>query len=221
MVNCIPDLLPQSGSQVFPFYTYNKDGTNRKENITDWALKQFRSHYGDQSISKWDIFYYVYAALHDPVYREKYAEALKRDLPKIPYHPAFREWSARGKRLSDLHIGYEQLPGYPLDREVKAGASLKGLYRVEKLVISKDRTAIQVNKHLMLKGIPAEVWDYKLGNKSALEWVVDQYQVRGESDPNREDDPEYIVRLIEQVVQVSVETVALVHSIAPLQEKMG
>jgi predicted helicase len=209
MVNCIPDLLPQSGSQVFPFYTYHKDGSNRRENITDWALKQFQAHYADPSITKWDIFYYVYAALHDPAYREKYAEALNRDLPKLPYHSQFHERAAVGRRLSELHIGYESVAEYPLKWEESGKGGLRDLYRVKKMTISRDRTAIQVNDHLRLSGIPPEAWAYKLGNKSALEWVIDQYQVKDDSDPNREDDPEYIVRLIGRVVRVSVETVEL------------
>jgi hypothetical protein len=85
VVNTIPDALPQSGSRCFPFYTYAEDGTNRRENITDWALEQFRSHYGDPSITKWDIFHYVYAVLHHPEYRERYAANLRRELPRIPF----------------------------------------------------------------------------------------------------------------------------------------
>src|SRR5262249_52781823 len=87
MVDIIPDLLPQSGSQCFPFYTYDEDGSNRRENITDWALEQFRAHYNDTNISKWDIFHYVYAVLHHPQYRETYAANLKRELPRIPFTP--------------------------------------------------------------------------------------------------------------------------------------
>jgi hypothetical protein len=60
-------------------------GTNRRENITDWALEQFRSRYGDTSITKWDIFHYIYAVLHDPEYRERYAANLRRELPRIPF----------------------------------------------------------------------------------------------------------------------------------------
>ena len=74
-------------TQCFPFYIYDEDGTNRRENITDWALTQFRTHYGDESISKWDIFYYVYGILHHPGYREKFADNLKRELPRIPFAP--------------------------------------------------------------------------------------------------------------------------------------
>ena len=75
--------------QCFPFYTYDEDGSNRRENITDWALSQFRSHYNDPAISKWDIFYYVYGLLHHPGYRElRYALDLKRNLPRIPFAPS-------------------------------------------------------------------------------------------------------------------------------------
>ena len=66
MANQILDLLPQSGSQCFPFYTYNEDGTNRQENITDWALAEFRTHYNDDTITKWDIFHYNYALCTTP-----------------------------------------------------------------------------------------------------------------------------------------------------------
>ena len=84
MVDKIPEALPQGASQCFPFYTYNEDGTNRRENITDWALTEFQTHYRDDTITKWDIFHYTYGLLHHPDYREKYQENLKRDLPHIP-----------------------------------------------------------------------------------------------------------------------------------------
>jgi predicted helicase len=88
LIHQIPDLLPQNGSQCFPLYTYAEDGTNRRENITDWALEQFRSRYNDPSLSKWDIFHYVYAVLHHPEYRERYAANLRRELPRIPFASA-------------------------------------------------------------------------------------------------------------------------------------
>ena len=79
------DILEKT--QCFPFYTYDEDGTNRRENITDWALEQFRWHYEDDSITKWDIFHYVYGLLHHPDYRERYQANLKRELPRIPFAP--------------------------------------------------------------------------------------------------------------------------------------
>ena len=83
----VVDLLPVSGSQCFPFYVYDEDGSNRRENVTDWALKLFRDHYKDEKIGKWDIFYYVYGVLHHPGYRAKFADNLKRELPRIPLAP--------------------------------------------------------------------------------------------------------------------------------------
>ncbi len=100
--------------QCFPFYVYNEDGTNQRENITDWALEHFRKHYGDNKITKWDIFYYVYGVLHHPQYRAKYAENLKRELPRIPLAKDFWGFSKAGKELARLHIEYEKLQPYPL-----------------------------------------------------------------------------------------------------------
>jgi len=93
ITNMIADAHLTSDSQCFPFYAYDSDGTNRRENITDWALAQFRAQYADAMISKWDIFYYVYGLLHHPGYREKFADALKRELPRIPYAPEFKAFA--------------------------------------------------------------------------------------------------------------------------------
>jgi predicted helicase len=227
--------------QCFPFYTYSTDGTNRRENITDWALKQFQSKYGEQ-VTKWDIFHYVYALLHHPQYRERYAENLKRDLPHIPLlHNGggykddlasdevgndqsllavdlFRHCVHIGQQLMDLHLHYEQAKEYPL--EWVENESIPFSYHVEKMKLTPDKTAVIVNKSLTLAGVPQECFQYRLGNRSALEWVIDQYQVSKdkrsgiESDPNNLDDEQYIVRLVGKVVTVSVETVKLVNELA-------
>ncbi|HLM58680.1 MAG TPA: type ISP restriction/modification enzyme, partial [Pyrinomonadaceae bacterium] len=220
MVNHIPDLLPQGGSQCFPFYIYDEDGTNRRENVTDWALGRFREQYGDKKISKWDIFHYVYAVLHHPVYRERYAANLKRELPRIPFAPDFRAFAAAGAKLADLHVNYERQPEYPLERVENPAAALD--WRVERMRLSKDRRTVVYNDFLTLSGVPEEVFDYRLGNRSALEWVIDQYQVTTDrrsqitNDPNRPDDPQYILRLVGQVVQVSLETVKIVRQLPEL-----
>ncbi len=215
MAGHVVDLLPQGGSQCFPFYTYAEDGTNRRENITDWALEQFRTHYKDDKITKWDIFYYVYGVLHHPGYREKFADNLKRELPRIPVAPDFRAFSTAGQELARLHLDYEKLEPYPLKFIETAGVPVS--YKVEdKMRLSKDKTTLRVNPSLTLSGIPPEVFKYRLGNRSALEWVIDQYQVTEDkrskirSDPNRPDDEEYIIRLVGQVVGVSLETVRIV-----------
>ena len=215
MSNCIPNLnFYNTPQQSFPFYTYDEDGTNRRENITGWTLQSFRSQYQDESISKWDVFHYVYAVLHHPDYRETYQANLKRDLPRIPFLLDFRDYVKTGRRLGDIHVSYEDQPGYRLDLIEKPGLSLD--WRVEKMKLSKDKTQIRYNELITLAGIPPEAFDYRLGNRSALAWVIDQYRIKTDkrsgitNDPNRPNDPQYIVKLIGKVISVSLETVKLV-----------
>jgi predicted helicase len=208
-------------TQCFPFYTYDEDGSHRQENLTDWALAQFRQHYQDEALTKWDVFYYVYALLHHPAYRQTYAANLKRELPRIPFAPVFHPFVEAGRRLAEIHVGYEAQPEYPLtwleNEEAKLG------YRVEKMRLSRDKTQLRVNDFLTLAGIPPRALDYRLGNRSALEWVVDRYRVRTDkrsgivNDPNRLDEPQYIVRLVGQVITVSLETVEIVESLLAWQ----
>ena len=212
----IPNLTLTSidGSQCFPFYTYDEDGSNRRENITDWALARFRAQYQDETISKWDIFHYVYGLLHHPGYRERYQANLKRELPRLPFAPDFHAFAAAGARLAEVHVGYEEMPPYALDEIETPGQTLS--YRVEKMRLSKGRTQIRYNDFLALGGVPAEAFDYRLGNRSALEWVIDQYRVKTDkrsgivNDPNRADDSRYIVNLVGRVIAVSLETVEIV-----------
>ena len=221
MVNQFPDRLPQGGSQCFPFYTYDEDGTNRQENVTDWALAQFRTHYRDNTITKWDIFHYNYGILHHPDYREKYAANLRRDLPHIPFTNDFWGFAKAGARLADLHVNYEFQPEYGglkfiQNRDVPLN------WRVEKMKLSKDKTSLIYNNFLTIKGIPIKAFDYRLGTRSALEWVIDQYRVKTDkrsgivNNPNRADDPQYIVKLIGKVITVSLETVNIVNGLPAL-----
>ena len=222
MVNQLADQLPQGGSQCFPFYIYDEDGTNRRENITDWALTAFRSHYNDDTITKWDIFHYTYGLLHHPEYRQKYEANLKRDLPHIPFTPDFRGFADAGARLADLHITYEDQPEYDKLKFVQT-PDVPLNWRVEKMKLSRDKTALIYNDFLTLDGIPAKALDYRLGTRSALEWVIDQYRVKTDkrsgivNDPNRADDPQYIVRLIGKVITVSLETVDIVNELPALK----
>jgi len=223
----IADTIPEvkfsnsanGGTQVLPVYVYDDDdGTNRRENVTDWALAQFRDHYKDKKIDKWAIFHYVYGLLHHPGYRQKYADNLKRELPRIPFAPDFRAFAKAGERLAKLHLDYEKLKPWDLEFIETPGLSLS--YRIEdKMRLSKDKLRLTVNPSLTLATIPPETFNYRLGNRSALEWVIDQYQVSTDrrsgitSDPNRDDDPEYIVRLVGQVIRVSMETVKIVNEL--------
>ena len=212
---------PGCSSQCFPFYTYDEDGTNRQENITDWALAEFRTRYGDDTISKWDIFHYNYALLHHPVYREKYEKNLKRDLPHIPFTEDFWGFAKAGAELADLHVNYESCPKYEGLRYIETeGVPID--WGVEKMKLSKDKTQLTYNDFLTLDGIPTEAFEYRLGNRSALEWVVDQYRVKVDkrsgivNDPNRADQPRYIVDLIGRVVTVSLRTVEIVEGLPAL-----
>lgn len=233
MTNGIPDLQYTSNGHCFPFYTYDEDGSNRRENITDWALERFKEHYqppqpplvrgderGDQ-ITKWDIFHYVYGLLHHPQYRETYAANLKRELPRIPFAPDFRAFARAGKKFADLHVNYEDQPEYEVET-IENPDTPHLNYRVEKMKLSKDKTQLIYNDLITLAGIPEEVYQYRLGNRSALEWIIDQYRVKTDkrsgivSDPNRADDEQYILRLIKKVITVSLETVKIVKELQKL-----
>lgn len=197
---------------------FSKSG-EKLDNITDWALNKFQKEYG-KAVSKDDIFHYVYGVLHDPVYREKYAINLKREFPRIPFYPGFRQWADWGKALMDLHIGYEDVEPWPLERldtpDEKArgaGVAPKALLRAD-----KDHGIIRLDSETQLSGIPADAWDYKLGNRSGLEWILDQYKEKTPRDPTiREkfntyrfaDYKEKVIDLLMRVTRVSVETVAI------------
>ncbi len=221
----IADFHLTGDSQCFPFYTYDEDGSNRRENITDWALAQFRSHYRDDTITKWDIFHYVYGILHHPSYRDRYAANLKRDLPRLPYAPDFWGFANAGARLAEIHVGYEDVDEYqggngaPTLQFIET-PDIPHDWRVEKMKLSKDKTQLKYNDYLTLDGLPFRAFDYRLGNRSALEWVIDQYRVKTDNgivnDPNREDDPQYIISLIQKVITVSLETVSIVEGLPEL-----
>ena len=217
----LTDVHLTGDSQCFPFYTYDEDGTNRQENITDWALAEFRTHYGDDTITKWDIFHYNYGLLHHPTYREKYEANLKRDLPHIPFAEDFWGFANAGAALADIHVNYESVPKYDKLKYIETPGMTVD-WRVEKMKLSKDKTQLKYNDFLTLDGIHAAVYDYRLGNRSPLEWVVDQYRVKVDkrsgivNDPNREAEPRYIVDMIARVITVSLKTVEIVKKLPAL-----
>lgn len=237
----IPNLsiLSLDGFQWCSQYLYDADGLNRRHNVTDWALdlfrRQFAAEAGSESkakrISKEDIFHYVYGVLHHPVYREAFADSLRRELPRIPMAKSFDDFRAfvkAGERLADLHLHYDDtahVKPYPLKQvwhtKNAEGRNIPKSYRVEdRMKLSKESGTLSVNPSLTLEGIPQEVYGYRLGNRSALEWVVDQYRVETDetteqvSDCNawgdEREDEEYVVRLVKQVVTVSLETMKIV-----------
>ncbi len=224
MANLIPDshiLAARDRFQCFPFYIYDEDGTNRQENITDWALAEFRTHYRDDTIAKWDIFHYTYGLLHHPDYRQKYEANLKRDLPHIPFAQDFWEFVEAGAQLADLHVNYDSQPEYDKLEFVQT-PEMPLNWRVEKMKLSKNKTSLIYNDFLTLSGIPPKTFDYQFGTRSALEWIIDQYRVKTDkrsgiiNDPNRAGDLQYIVRLIGKVITVSLETIAIVEGLPAL-----
>ncbi|HNQ78976.1 MAG TPA: N-6 DNA methylase [Acidobacteriota bacterium] len=224
-------------AQCLPLYRYSSSG-ERTDNITDWGLEQFQNHYGDKKITKEDIFHYTYAVLHNPAYRKKYELNLKREFPRLPFYSDFKKWATWGKKLMDLHINYETVEPFGLElieTETKAAAKRErelisevsepqALYKREvrikaKLKADKEKGIIELDELSFLKGVPKEAWEYKLGNRSALEWILDQYKEKKPKDPtiaekfNTYRFPDYkdkVIDLLRRVTTVSVETMKIV-----------
>ena len=210
-LNCLP-----AGCQCLPLYSYDKSG-NRVENITDWGLKQFQNHYENDAITKQEIFHYVYAVLHNPQYREKYQQNLKRDFPRIPFYDNFQQWVAWGRQLMDLHINYETVEPYQLKR-IDIPSENQKTPKV-KLKADREKGIIVLDTDTSLHGVPPEAWQYKLGNRSAIEWVLDQYKEKKPRDKTIAekfnnyrfaDYKEEVIDLLQKVCHVSVETIKII-----------
>ena len=189
----------------------------RSSNVTSWALKQFQEHYGDPHIRDADIFAYVYAALHDPVYREAYAIDLLQEFPRLPFHDNFREWVRIGQELLDLHIGFETVEAAPLERIDTASPPGKPMLRA-----NKSDGEIRIDNQTRLLGVAPEAWEYILASRSALEWVLDQYKETKPRDPTIRkkfdtyrvaDHKEQMIDLLRRVCTVSVRTVELINQL--------
>ncbi|MDQ1053066.1 putative helicase [Arthrobacter sp. SORGH_AS 212] len=247
MVDSVPDLHMLDTGQFFPRYTYSTSAvgtlfetTEGKvqpvDNITDAALVEYRAAYGPD-ITKDDVFHYVYGILHSPQYRSTFAADLKKMLPRIPLvsgNERFRAVLEAGKALSDLHIGYESLEPYALNEvatRLVAEHDDYARYAVTKMKYAGkagawDKTQIIYNSHITLEGIPAEAHRYMLGSRSALDWILERYQVKTDkasgiaNDPNdwsrEHEQPRYIIDLIGRVVALSLETNRVVDSLPDL-----
>ncbi|MGE3742855.1 MAG: type ISP restriction/modification enzyme, partial [Geminicoccaceae bacterium] len=205
---------------------YRFVGEQRVDNITDWALAEFHGHYSahgrgaERPITKNAIFIYVYAVLHDPVYRETYALDLRREFPRIPFHADFWRWADCGEALLALHLGYETVEPWPLTRIDAPDERSRRAGLAPRTILKPDKAAgtIVLDSETQLTGVPPEAWQYRLGNRSALEWVLDQHKERTPKDPTiRErfntyrfaDHKERVIDLLRRVARVSVETVAI------------
>ena len=250
-----------SGGATFPRWRYEQvensemldfagegevvGGYRRIDNITDAAHKQFKAAYPKSKITNDDIFFYVYGLLHSPVYRETYAADLKKMLPRIPFVGDFRGYATAGRKLSELHLGYETVQPYPLDGlDVDPKGDPYDFFAVgRKMSFGKptpeqkaagerhDRSVINYNGAVTLRGVPLEAYRFMVGSRSAIEWMIDRYYIKVDkssgivNDPNdwsREvGDPRYIIDLLARIVTVSLETMKVLDELPPWTVKNG
>ncbi len=179
-----------------------------------------------RDITKLDIFHYTYAVLHHPAYRTKYELNLKREFPRLPFYADFHQWAAWGKALMDLHLNYEAIEPYGLTRHDIASKENPKV----KLKADKTHGTITLDENTQLSGVPATAWDYKLGNRSALEWILDQYKEKKPKDPTiRElfntykfaDYKEHVIDLLQRVCTVSVRTMEIIQQMPDTVEHQG
>ena len=235
------------------FDTESSDDYIRRDGITDWILKEVRTRFGNaRKITKETIFYYVYGLLHSPKYREAFAADLKKSLPRIPIVEdidAFLDFSYAGKQLANLHLNYEEIPAYegvtvigdrqkeeaPDGRMIAGTTDLYAVkvdykyYEVEKMRFPKkgQKDTIIYNSSIRIENIPDEAYEYIVNGKSAIEWIMERYQVKTDpsslikNDPNdwsrEHDNPRYILDLLLSVINVSVQTMEIVKKLPDLK----
>ena len=248
LTNIFPDLHFVGDSQCFPLYWYeenkNQQGTLfdigsedkyiRRDGISDWILKEVRSRFGNtKSLTKEHIFYYVYGLLHSEQYRSKFAAELKKSLPRIPIADKvedFMSFYKAGKELAELHLNYEEVPACPeviVDGDNPSGDSYS-FYAVQKMRFPAkgQKDTIIYNGHIRITNIPAKAYEYVVNGKSAIEWIMERYQVTIDdgkngsmikNDPNdwsrEHSKPRYILDLLLSVINVSIKTVDIVNGL--------
>jgi len=234
----IPDLEIVGKSQCFPLYYYeerklqnpglfDENGTSeyiRRDGISDFILEQAKKQYG-KNVTKEDIFYYVYGFLHSSDYREMFSNDLKKMLPRLPLVEDVRDFwkfSKAGRALADLHINYETVPAY---EGVAVSGADSGYYKVEKMRFPKkdQKDAIIYNSKITITNIPAKAYEYVVNGKSAIEWIMERYQVATHKESGITNDPNdwaeevgntrYILDLLLSVINVSVQTVNIIESL--------
>ncbi|MDR1492973.1 MAG: DEAD/DEAH box helicase family protein [Planctomycetaceae bacterium] len=212
----------------------------RRDAASDFILKRCQTQYG-KNVTKEDIFYYVYGFLHNKEYRETFAADLKKMLPRLPLIEDVRDFwafSKAGRKLADLHLNYETVPSYSnvitLYNPLSAIDALKQVnqneleylnYRVEKMRFPSktDKSKIIYNSQITIVNIPEKAYQYVVNGKSAIEWIMERYQITThkesgiKNDPNdwsrEQNEPKYILNLLLSVVNISVQTVEIVESL--------
>ena len=251
MVKTLADVQTIFNDQCFPLYIYeavededeglfkgqNTDtGYRKKDGITDAGLAHFRATYPAEKIGKEDVFYYVYGLLHSEEYREKYADNLSKQLPRIPCVKKaadFWTFSKAGRDLADLHVGYETVKPYDVQLDTgsrKLATFGAGEYYVTKMKFIKkgEKSTVLYNDYITIRDIPVDAYDYVVNGKPALEWVMERQGVKNDkasgitNDANlyateTVGDPAYPLKLFQRVITVSLETLKIVRSLPKLE----
>ena len=240
VTDTMPDMGFNAASQCFPRYQYPKptdtsDTTNtfqgidetpgRIDNISDTALCAFQDHYRDDTITKDDIFDYVYGILHAPSYREEFANDLSKMIPRIPFASDFHTFAQAGAVLASLHLNYETCEQYPLELIFShQGNPQPKHFQLSKRAMrytDKDtKTTLILNDHVRLSGIPEEAHRYVVNGRTPLEWFIDRYKITQDkdsgilNDPNGWfENPRDLITAIERIVYVSVESARIIESL--------
>ncbi len=210
------DLLRHN--QAYPLYYYDDLG-NRYNAISGYALNLFRRHYGDNSITEEEIFYYIYAIFHHKGYLEKYKNSLAKEAPRIALSRDFKELSVLGKELGELHLNYES---GEMHTSVKyttlMNAEMEGYYDVDKMIKKGD--CIIYNQNIAITQIPQKAFDYVVNGKSAIDWVIERYQKTMDKDSLIENNPndyaggKYVFELLCRVIKLSEKSVDLIEKIS-------
>ena len=207
----------------------------RRDALTDEGLTHFQEVYPGETVGKEDVFYYVYGLLHSPDYRERYADNLGKELPRIPCVKAaadFQAFSLAGRQLAELHLNYETVEPYPVDISTGGKSVTDADYRVEKMKYGKkgkdkDLTTLHYNAKITLTGIPLEAYEYVVNGKPALDWVVERQCVKTDKDSGIVNDandwaietmgnPRYPLELFQRIITVSLETMKIVKALPAL-----
>lgn len=237
------ELAEDEGTIAFDLGGEVVDGYRRVDNITDEFHRLLQGRYGNQ-VTKDDVFFFLYGLLHSPEYRERYAGELKQMLPRVPHVPAksFQPFVEAGRELFHLHADYEEADPYPL--EIVGGEQADLLqtpdseadyYRVQKMRFPTGKKAADapdsliLNPYITVRGIPETAYRYQLGSRSAIEWIIRQYQVTTDkasgivNDPNQwgieHGNPRYILDLLQKVITVSVRTVEITERLPSIDTK--
>lgn len=243
MTDTMPDMGFNAASQCFPRWRYlepvdvpgiigttgllNINGggqIDRVDNISDRAFRTFQDHYRDQTITKDDIFDYVYGILHAPNYRDQFANDLSKMIPRIPFAPDFRAFAAAGQQLADLHLNYETCEQYPLELVfAHEGEPQPHHFRLGTRAMrfaDAEKTTLTINEHIRLSGIPEGAHRYVVNGRTPLEWFIDRYYIKKDTDSGIVNDPNGwfadprdLITAIERIVYVSVESAWIIEGL--------